>query len=541
MAEIVIIFIIAMAFAGIVFQLWAFRGYGAELENLKRVENAMQGMDVGEPIDTLITRTALSGRGIVGHRITQVRDIARSPAPPSSADISAADLERDDSRLNSLFPNTLISILLIIGLAGTLISFNEIFRDVPRDSKTTEEIKKWISTAYPAFSNAFRASLCGIVGTVLLLVMRSFVHNRRAELFDRLDRFTTAPLYPRFVERQVTDATTLTLAGQQLLQSSASFEKSVAVLERMSDAIISAATQTHDALHSAKTTFAEFQGSFAAGGAIRDNLNRLEGIVAGLGSTTKEITSDLRNAVLSATDALIATTNSIKQTGDSVATVAANIAQCVAQLLAGDTSHVVRIDKLVGSLGEIVAIASRNQSQWSDAISPAIRAMAESAGRMGQSIVSFNNGTAALMTMAGQIEKSTGRVADMSDVQVKRFETSAAKIEHAISLSTSDHQGFLEKLMGHLNAAIDGQSKRFEAVAEKLDHSAELITSGNRELLSGLEPALKEMPRQITQQEALLRQLHKTGEELKEAISRAGVRAASTKRGIFGRIAFWRK
>ena len=552
MSEIVIAFIVVLALVGVAFQLWALRGYATELEHLKRAEIAEKGMDYSEGIGVLISRASLSDQTIVGHRHVQVGDIAKSPAPPSSADLSAADFERDDAQLKSVFPNTLISILLIIGLAGTLISFSQIFRDIPTENKTTEEIKAWINKAYPAFGTAFLASLCGIGGTVFLLVVRSFVHNRRAELFDRLDRFTAARLYHRFVERQWTDEATLNLAGRRLLECAASFDTSVAKLVDVPVAITSAATgiesaanETRAALHAAQATFAEFQTAFAPGGAVKDSLERVEGVVANFGRQTESAAGNLREAVSGAATALAGTAGAVRQAGDSIAATVQGLAQGNAQLLAGNGTHLTKMEALVGSLGGTVDAASRNQREWSEAISPAIRAMAESAARMEQSVALLNHRTDVLANTAEQIEKSTAQTVSMGDAQVERFKTSADRIEHAITQTTDSQRAFVEKLMAHLNLAADGQSGRLEAVAEKLDRNAGQIAVGQRTLLSGLEQGLQAMPRQILslaeQQTRLLGQLQKVGGELKEAIVSAGIRIPVAKRGILDRIAFWKK
>lgn len=519
MADIIIYAIVFFAIAGLIFQLKAFRGSRIEFDQLKRTQIVMIAMDVGEPIEVLISRASASERSIVGHRIHQVKDIANSPAPPSVADLSAADLERDDSRLESVFPNTLISILLIMGLAGTLISFKTIIGDFPAGSKTTVEITNWMNKAYPAFGTAFFASLVGIGGTVFLLVFRSFVHNQRAELLDLLDRFTAASLYPRFVVQRATDATTLVFAGRQLLETAASFEQSVAKMEGIPGALTSAtsvladaATVTRVALHSAAETFADFQAGFVEGGAVRESLQRLEGSVAGFARQTEAATGTLRNAVSDATGALLGAADSVKQTGDSIASVGGviatagqNIEQCVAQFLAGNTAHAAKMDSLVLSLGGIVEATSRNQREWGEAISPAIRAMTESAGKLENSIGPLNNRTEALANAAEQIEKATAQFVVTGDAQAKRFDASADKIDHAIGESTASQ----------------------------------------REFLKGLEPALNDLPLQVLdfaqQQGQLLKQLGAIGAELKVEIARLGLRAPSKWGGLPRWLVFWRK
>ena len=559
MANFIIAVIVSFALAGLYFQLKALRGYRAELDHLERTQIAMGAMDVHEPIEILISRASVSERSIVGHRIRQVKDIARSPAPPSVADLSSADFERDDARFESVFPNTLISILLIIGLAGTLLSFKTIIGDFPVESKTTLEITNWMNKAYPAFGTAFFASLVGIGGTVFLLVCRSFVHNQRAELFDRLDRFTAAPLYPRFVEQQATDATTLALAGQQLLETAASFEQSVAKMEGIPDALTSAtngladaATETRVALQSAAATFADFQAGFAEGGVVRESVQRLAGTVIGFARLTEAATGTLRDAVSGATEALLGAADSVKQTGDSIASVGGmvatagqNIERCVGQLLAGNTAHTAKMDALIVSLGGIVEATSRNQREWGETILPAIRAMTESALRLENSVGPLNNRTEALVNALEQIEKATVQFVTTGEAQAKRFEASAVKIEHAISENTTSQREFLDKSTEQLISAGDAQAKRLDASAEKIDLGTKQSIANHREFLKGLEPVLKDLPLQILdftrQQSPLLKQLGTIGAELKAEIARVGLRVPS-RPGWFPRSwIFWRK
>lgn len=515
MANIIIDVIISFAILGLAFQLKALLGYRTELTHLKRAQNAMGTVDVSESIEVLISRTSVSERSIVGHRIRQVKDIARSPAPPSVADLSSADFERDDSRFESVLPNTLISILLIIGLAGTLLSFKTIIGDFPVEGKTTVEITNWMNKAYPAFGLAFKASLWGIGGTVVLLVFRSFVHNRRSELFDRLDRFTAAPLYPRFFEQRATDATTLAHAGLQLLETSAIFKQSVVKMEGIPGALTSAtsgladaANETRVALNSAAAAFTEFHAGFAESGAVRESLLRLNATVIGFERQTEAVAGTLQEAVSGATNAMKETGDAIAGVGGVVASAGQSIERCVAQLLAGNNAHAEKMDAVVLSIGRIVEATSRNQREWGEAILPAIRAMTESAGKLDNSMGPFSICAEALAKTVEQIEKSTTQFVSTGEAQAKRLDASAESIERSTELSIANH----------------------------------------REFLKGLEPMLVTLPRRVLefaqQQGQLLRQLGEIGAELRAEIARVGFRVPSMEsgfwRGLFsGR--FWRQ
>lgn len=559
MADIIIYFIVLFAVAGLVFQLVAYRRSRLELDQLKRTQIVIGSMDIGEPIEVLISRAAASERSVVGHRIHQVKAIASSPAPPSVADLSTADLERDDSRLESVFPNTLISILLIMGLAGTLISFKTIIGDFPVQSKTTVEITNWMNKAYPAFGTAFFASLVGIGGTIFLLVFRAFVHNQRAELFDQLDRFTAASLYPHFVAHKATDATTLVYAGQQLLETAARFEQSVATMDGIPGALTlatnglaDAGAETRLAMQSATATFADFQAGFAEGGTVRESLQRLEGTVGDFARRTEAATETLRDAVSGASGALLGAANSVRQTGDSIAAVGGvvasagqNIEQCVAKILVGNTAHAEKMDALILAIGRIVEASGRSQREWGETISPAIRAMTESAGKLENSVGPLNNRTEALLNELEQIEKATAQFVTAGDAQAQRFAASADKIEHALGESSASHREFLDQSMEQLISAGDAQTKRLDASAEKIDLGTRQGVASHREFLKGLEPVLRELPLQVLefaqQQGPLIKQLGMIGAELKAEIARVGLRVPSKTRLHPRSWMFWRQ
>ena len=390
-------------------------------------------------------------------------------------------------------------------------------------------------------------------------MVRSFVHNQRAELFDRLDRFTASQLYPRFVEHKATDAKTLALAGQQLLETAQRFEQSLVKVEGIPHALTSAtsglaatADETRVALQSAAAMFSDFQAGFAEGGAIRESVQRLEGTVSGFARQTEAATGTLREAVSSATGALLGAANSVRQTGDSIAAIAGvvatagqNIEQSVAQLLVGNTAHVEKMDALVLSIGRIVEATSRNQREWGEAISPAILAMTQSAGSLENSVSPLNHRTEVLLKAFEQIEKTTAQFVTTADAQAQRFEASADKIEQASVASTASQREFLDKSTEQLISAGEAQVQRFEASAQKIDRGTDQNVASQRELLKGLEPALKDLPRRVLDfaqgQGQLLRQLVEVGAELKVEIAHLGLRAASKPGGFWRSWRFWRK
>ena len=547
-ADLIVWIIGAFAVVGVICQWTAWHRYKVEFDHLKRTEIALSSMDIGGLIDALISGSGASGSSIIGHRLYQVRNIAKSPAPPSVADLSNADIERDDSRFESAFPNTLISILLILGLAGTLFSFKHIMADFPVGTESTVEIKKWMNQAYPAFGTAFLASLVGIFGTLVLLAVRTIVHNLRADLFDRLDRFTAGSLYSRFVQPDATDAATLILAGQQLLQTAGSFEKSVekmdavpASLKTSTRGLSDATDEMRAALQNAAGTFSEFKAGFAKNGSIRQSLLQLEETVKGFGQYTHKIASSLQDAVSGATTALLGVANSLKQTGDSVArsgavvaTANQSIEQCVATIQAGNADHAAKMDRLIASLSGIVETTNRNHREWNVAILPAIRAMTDSASKLESSITPLTNSSEAVVLAAEQIGKSTTTLTTAIQSQTQQAGTAAAA-----------QRELIETAVTQLISAGEAQSKRMSASAEAIDDAISRNASANNDFLATLAPTLVDLPSQLLgfaeQQSALLNQIYGIGIKPQKASSGSATRGTGEKRGIFGWLKFWKK
>lgn len=535
-ADVIVRIIAGLACVGLVYQLWAGRRYRIEREHLKRAEIALSVMDSGL-IGDLISGSAASEISIVGHRLYQVRNIANSPAPPSVADLSAADIERDDSRIESVFPNTLISILLILGLAGTLFSFKHIMGDFPQGTESTVEIKKWMNEAYPAFGTAFLASLVGIAGTVILLIHRAFVHNRRSDLFDQLDRFTAGSLYSRFVEPDATDAKTLILAGQQLLQTAGRFDTSVEKMATFPKSLTTstagltdATAEMRDALGNAATTFEEFKAGFSKNGNMRQSLLRLEETVIAFARHTELATGVLQDAISGSASVFHGAANSVKQAGDSIASVGGKVAtagesieRSVAQLLAGNTAHAAKMDTLIQKLGGIVETTNRNQREWSESILPVIHAMTETAGKLETSIGPLNVQTEALVKAGNQMEQSSAQLSAAAAAQLQQFGAFLSeKVGKVLAESAASQQEFVAKTAVELTAAGNAQVERLRTSAATIDRSTTQASSSYRGFLTELEPALKELPALARQQTQLLAQLAVTGAELRAQIAKMG-------------------
>lgn len=437
-AYIIIPFIVGAAVFGLGCQFLALRFYLAQSGLLDRAQREFAALDLGDAIDKLIKAAELDAREIVGHRLSQVRDIARSPAPPSVAELSAADLERDDARFVSVMPNTLISVLLIIGLAGTLVAFKAIFSDFDVHAAKTEDLVKWIKGTYEKFGTGFMASLCGIGATVLLLIFRSLVHNKRADLVDRLDRFTAAPIYPRFVPQQATDSATLFAAGKELLQTASRFDASVQKLETVPSAldaatsqIAGAASETHAAVKSAGEAFANFKAAFAEGSEVRAGLQRLGDIADSLSQRTEENSQALRDAIATASANLAGASASVKQSADTVAssgTAMLAAAENTAQGTQSIAANTAAISAVAAKLQTLLELSARSQREWAEAMQPFAASISKNTAALTQAIGPLAR-TAKLFTdCTGQIERAAGEITAAGAGQAQRLEAAVEKI-----------------------------------------------------------------------------------------------------------------
>jgi hypothetical protein len=156
------------------------------------------------------------------------------------------------ARQQSYFANFVISVLLIIGLAGTLWAFTDILansqlsRAIEENEIKLEQYTPAISSIYGGLKSAMLASLAGILGTVLLLYVKlNWVQPVQERFFSHLDWITEIYLIPicgQFEKReqleqsllQVTHKLTQTVSQTHFLvqKLSAFMEKAGEIVEQ---------------------------------------------------------------------------------------------------------------------------------------------------------------------------------------------------------------------------------------------------------------------------------------------------------------------
>lgn len=182
----IVVIITALAVAAFFFcQIPSRRRYLAELEELRGLRHAMETATPDSPVDTgLDADTSLIGRFI--------QKLRERPAAHASPQAALELLEReDDTAFSHTFPNTLIALLLVLGLAGTLLSFhnavgNPEFGKVG-GSVSIVKMDAYVGTVAEGLQGAFWPSFTGIMATIFLFCMRAFlVQPARDRFFTEL-------------------------------------------------------------------------------------------------------------------------------------------------------------------------------------------------------------------------------------------------------------------------------------------------------------------------------------------------------------------
>lgn len=132
------------------------------------------------------------------------------------------------ARQQSYFAHFVISVLLIIGLAGTLWAFTDILVNsqlssaIEENELKLEEYTPAIRSIYGGLKSAMLASLAGILGTILLLYVKfNWVQPVQERFFSHLDWITEIYLIPicsQFEKREQLEQTLLN-ATKRLTQT----------------------------------------------------------------------------------------------------------------------------------------------------------------------------------------------------------------------------------------------------------------------------------------------------------------------------------
>jgi|GEM_PF-1221049 len=212
----IILIIIILIIGSVVCLITVGGDFHKELRELEVLEQKLQN-SYGTTDPNIIYRSvssAISKDSLVFERVNIVFRLGSKNIIPVLSEISELTISKKESDIKNRFANLVISVLLIIGLGGTFWAF----RDILTNSELNQVIssdggidstkyQQSINKIYGGFQYAFRASLLGIFGTVILVFVKFlYVSPIRSDFFNRLDLVTQVELIPLFAKPRQSEA-----------------------------------------------------------------------------------------------------------------------------------------------------------------------------------------------------------------------------------------------------------------------------------------------------------------------------------------------
>ena len=260
--------IAALTVAGILFQLWAAIEYKRECSDAKKLENflkvklsAGQGHVVLHP-DEILKQIGVRKDGIVGTRVREVEAFSDYAGMVALHDLGAVASENDAGKFRNAFPSTLIASLLVLGLLGTLWSLRDTLSsedlsefvqksgsvrevdegivapdDGEQNAMTAAAFQQALGDVVKGFGHAFFASICGVLGTIILIIVRTWVRVEREKCFNEIESLAVRGLLPYYIEPE---QSVLKRAHDNIERGAKKYRESSEVLERQADKITEA-------------------------------------------------------------------------------------------------------------------------------------------------------------------------------------------------------------------------------------------------------------------------------------------------------------
>jgi len=185
------------------------RFYKQEQTQLHKLEKVLEKLEqqplknIGELRSRLLLVFQKSSNTLVYERIEFVLKLAENGKLGRIQAAAETMPPRKLARQQSYFANFVISVLLIIGLAGTLLAFVNILTNSGLNSAIQgneirlEEYTPAIGSIYDGLKSAMLASLAGILGTILLLYIKfNWVQPVQERFLSHLDWITEIYLIP---------------------------------------------------------------------------------------------------------------------------------------------------------------------------------------------------------------------------------------------------------------------------------------------------------------------------------------------------------
>lgn len=212
--EVIASFVAALGAAGLFAASWAVYQLRRERRALAYGRAALRDLSV--PSDTSFDyRDWLAGQGLrvndshFAEHLLAAADSSRSGRALSLRELHEVSARREGRRPAARFAEGVIALLLVVGIAGTLLAIKPLlgnFSLVVTGAGLTEVSDNLVRATrlIRSLSDAFVPSLVALGATVLVAVMRGVYVYRRWHLAGELDRFDLEDLLQRFPPPSVT-------------------------------------------------------------------------------------------------------------------------------------------------------------------------------------------------------------------------------------------------------------------------------------------------------------------------------------------------
>lgn len=224
---VVIMVLTILAFMSLMRIYWFYKREQRQLNKLeKRLENLEQ-----QPIETidelqnkLLLHFQKSNHTLVYERTNFVLTMAKNRKLERIQAAAETMPPKKFSQQQAYFANFVISVLLIVGLAGTLWAFEDILINsglsgaIQENKINLEEYTPAIKNIYDGLKSAMSASLAGILGTIFLLFVKfNWIQPVQERFFSHLDWITEIYLIPicsQFEKPQQLEKTLVNVTGK---------------------------------------------------------------------------------------------------------------------------------------------------------------------------------------------------------------------------------------------------------------------------------------------------------------------------------------
>ena len=188
----------------VLIQIWSWIVYSQYLTDIKVKRLKLQQETNPQIKQNLLDQFAIT-QSPLGSRIQLVNEALLRKRSVGIQELSLLTEEEDSRQWHVIIPNTSISIFLIAGLAGTIYLLETLLGrvfdkgDIVLNDGTLvpDRMAEVINTIYKGFSHVFVVTFAGIVCTLLVLIVRNlFIHRKRSEFFQEIDKFTLEFLLP---------------------------------------------------------------------------------------------------------------------------------------------------------------------------------------------------------------------------------------------------------------------------------------------------------------------------------------------------------